>query len=110
MSALGDKADIALMPHFCWRRGRCMASRRAAQERWVALREMLVTAGARRCLARRRALCTRPQAPPCEAAALAHSIAFRAMTPILATKSLPGAGQKPPKYPGPHTDQWDFWS
>ena len=47
---------------------------------------------ARRCPARRRARCTRPQGRPCEEAAPAHSIAFQAMIPILATKSLPGAG------------------
>src|SRR5262245_20996441 len=72
--------------------------------------DQIVTPGARRCLARRPALRAPPQGRPCEAAAPAHSIAFRAMTPILATKILPGVGQQPPKYPGPHTDQWDFWS
>jgi hypothetical protein len=32
MSAFGGKADIALTPHFSWRRGRCMAGRRAGAQ------------------------------------------------------------------------------
>src|SRR5215813_12127643 len=74
-------------------RAPCMAGRHAdAAGKTTVYQWTLAIPVARRCLARRRARCTRPQGRPCEEAAPAHSIAFQAMIPILATKSLPGAG------------------